>query len=87
MTGINWHDPQHRRDIAIVVGLFALGAVLNLLVGLLVLGLLEALGLWDLLEPLELELAGYGPTGHASGVGLVPLLHHHTLPRWSSSSV
>jgi hypothetical protein len=42
-----WRDPEFRRDLWIVVGLFALGLILQLVAGVVVFWVLEQLGWLD----------------------------------------
>ena len=56
MTRINWRDAEHRRDALIVLGLFALGIVVNVAIGLVVIWLLQAFGLWDAALAVELDV-------------------------------
>lgn len=55
MTRFNWRDAEHRRDALIVVSLFALGIAVNVAIGLMVIWLLQALGLWDVALAVELD--------------------------------
>jgi hypothetical protein len=43
-----WRDPGYRRDVPIVLGLFGLGLLFNVLVGVAVVVLFNLLGLWEL---------------------------------------
>ena len=46
MNGAWWHDPDYRRDVLIVVGLFGVGLLFNVLIGAVVVVLFDLLGLW-----------------------------------------
>jgi hypothetical protein len=51
---VSWRDAEHRRDVRIVVGLFALGMLLTAAIGLLAAWLLQLVGWWDV--PLTIDL-------------------------------
>lgn len=63
MKGSKWRRAEYRRDLLIVLGLFALGLILNVTLGLLILWLLQLLGWWDLPLTVDLNL------GHAELAG------------------
>ncbi|HEY8135225.1 MAG TPA: hypothetical protein VIF08_04230 [Candidatus Limnocylindrales bacterium] len=47
MRGSWWRDPDYRRDALILVGLFGLGMLINILVGVAMLVLGDLLGPWS----------------------------------------
>ena len=51
-----WRDPDHRRDVLIVVGLFGLGLLFNVLVGVVVVVVFDLFGLWGT-PPVEVVLS------------------------------
>jgi hypothetical protein len=49
-------DRDYRRDLLILVGLFYLGLLFNLLVGVVVVMLFDSFGLWEVaLSPMEAQ--------------------------------
>lgn len=53
MKGSPLWDPEYRRDVFIVLGLFALGLILSVAVGLIAFWLLQQLGWLDM--PLNID--------------------------------